>query len=49
MTAKRLRKRNMKESRLTASGGSGSSSGCLRNGIKAAREVKRGIRAFKRR
>lgn len=44
-----LSMRKMKESRLTPSGGRGSKEGCLRIGIKAAKEVMRGMRAFKRR
>lgn len=49
MTAKKLRKRKMRESRRTAWGGRGSREGWRRIGISDTKEVRRGRRAFKRR
>ena len=49
MIAQMLRKQKMKESLWTASGGRGSSSGCLRIGINPMREVNKGTTAFKKR
>jgi len=49
MTAKKFKRRNMRESRRTACGGSGSRDGCRSIGTTDAMEVSRGMRALRRR
>lgn len=49
MTARKFSSRNIRRSRLTASVGRWFTGGCLRIGIKAAMDVKRGINALRRR